>query len=116
MNNKVFRIINNIFIIVLTILMLSPICALAETYKTNLISVNERTSFKVGDVIFNDIYYQIYPNNNTFSLIGSIDTNIGKNLIITIYYYNSNGTIIGSINKNIIVNPDNYIYTVTSNT
>ena len=115
MNNKVFRIINNIFIIVLTILMLSPICALAETYKTNLISVNERTSFKVGDVIFNDIYYQIYPNNNTFSLIGSIDTNIGRNLIITIYYYNSNGTIIGSINKNIIVNPDNYIYTVTSN-
>lgn len=76
MNNKVFRIINNIFIIVLTILMLSPICAWAETYKTNLISVNERTSFKVGDVIFNDIYYQIYPNNNTFSLIGSIDTNI----------------------------------------
>lgn len=110
MNSKNLKII----ILIFAILIFIPIHTFAETYKTSLISVNERQTFKVGDVSFNDIYYQEYANN-TFSLISTIDSNEEKNFAIKIYYYNNNGNIIGIINKNLIINANNNLYTITSN-
>lgn len=110
MNSKNLKII----ILIFAILIFIPIHTFAETYKTNITSVNDRTSFKVGAVSFNDIYYQEYADNS-FSLIGTIDSNEEKNLAIKIYYYNNIGNIIGIINKNLITNENNNLYSITSN-
>lgn len=110
MNSKNLKII----ILIFAILIFIPIHTFAETYKTNITSVNDRTSFKVGAVSFNDIYYQEYADNS-FSLIGTIDSNEEKNLAIKIYYYNHIGNIIGIINKNLITNENNNLYSITSN-
>lgn len=110
MNSKNLKII----ILIFAILIFIPIHTFAETYKTNITSVNERQTFKVGAVSFNNIYYQEYADNS-FSLIGTIDSNEEKNLTIKIYYYNNNGNIIGIINKNLIINENNNLYSITSN-